>query len=402
MASKHINPDKCIACTICQVYCPIAKVTPNFLGPRLIGPAYERFRLLNISEEESLHYCSNCKNCDIYCPQNVPISTINMMARCESVLKNGGKIRDWILSHGGLLSDILKYIPSSIKNFGMHNFISRFFLDKIGISKKAPIPKFNKHFRLVYKKLKQSKLKKQVVYFPGCFVDDYDYNTGLDIIWLFNKAGYQVIVPKNFVCCSLPLISNGYILDAKKNIKKNIAIIKKYKDKNIPVVTGCPSCALMFKQDIPEMFPNMVFDNYNGGVIDAQEFLLKCVENGELVLENQNANKSIYNNIIYHAPCHLKAQGIGFPSIDLIEKLTPNKISNAQAGCCGISGSYGFKKEKYQIGLEVGKELFDTLNNSNCDIVITECGTCQVQIKHGTGKKVYHPISLIRKIIEHK
>ena len=51
MSSEHINPDKCIACTICQVHCPVAKVTPNFLGPRLIGPAYERFRFLYISEE---------------------------------------------------------------------------------------------------------------------------------------------------------------------------------------------------------------------------------------------------------------------------------------------------------------------------------------------------------------
>ena len=65
MSSEHINPDKCIACTICQVHCPVAKVTPNFLGPRLIGPAYERFRLLDVAEEESLHYCANCKNSDI-------------------------------------------------------------------------------------------------------------------------------------------------------------------------------------------------------------------------------------------------------------------------------------------------------------------------------------------------
>ena len=81
---------------------------------------------------------------------------------------------------------------------------------------------------------------------------------------------------------------------------------------------------------------------------------------------------------------------------------TDHSQDGPQAGCCGISGSYGFKKEKYQIGMEVGEELFDTIKNSNCEIVTTECGTCQAQIKHGTGKKAYHPVSVIRKLVKNK
>ncbi len=398
MSSIHINPDKCIACTICQVHCPVAKVTPNFLGPRLIGPAYERFRLLDVAEEESLHYCANCKNCDIACPQGVAISTMNMEARCKYTEDNGGKIRDWVLSHGGLLADIFKYIPTWLKNFGMHNPVTRLLLDSIGISKKAPVPKFAKHFRLVYKKLKQPKLDKKIVYFPGCYVDDYDYQIGVDMVWIFNQAGYEVIVPEKFKCCGLPLVSNGFKKDAAKNAKVNVSIIKEYKDKNIPIVTGCPSCALMFKKDVPEMFNDVVFDNYAGGVMDAQEFLVGCVERGELKFDNPMPKQSI----IYHTPCHLRAQGIGLPSIDLIETLTGNKVENAQAGCCGISGSYGFKKEKYQIGLDIGNELFEKVKSSNCDIVTTECGTCQVQIQHGTKRKTYHPVSVIRHMVEGK
>ena len=73
--SVRISPDKCIACTTCVVHCPVARVTPKYLGPRMIGPAYERFRLLGLAEDESLTYCSNCKNCDITCPQGVQVST---------------------------------------------------------------------------------------------------------------------------------------------------------------------------------------------------------------------------------------------------------------------------------------------------------------------------------------
>ena len=61
---------------------------------------------------------------------------------------------------------------------------------------------------------------------------------------------------------------------------------------------------------------------------------------------------------------------------------------------------YGFKKEKYKIGMEIGSELFNTIKNSNCEIVTTECGTCQVQIQHGTNQKAYHPVSVIRHMVE--
>lgn len=399
MYSKHINPDKCIACTICQVYCPVAKVTPDFLGPRLIGPAYERFRLLDAGEDESLHYCSNCKNCDIACPQGVPITAFNMIARSEQAKKDGHKIRDWILSHGGLLADVFKYIPAVLKNFAMHNPVSRFALGAAGISEKAPIPKFNKHFRLVYKKLKQDKYNKKIVFFPGCFIDDYDYETGLDVIWIFNRAGYEVIVPDEFCCCGLPLVSNGFMDDAAKNAKINTAVINKYKEQGIPVVTSCPSCALMFKKDVPEFFPDTVSDSYGSGLSDAQEFLMGCVERGELSFNNKSFPKK---SVIYHSPCHLRAQGIGLPGLDIMEALTGIKVKNAQAGCCGISGSYGFKKEKYKIGMEIGSDLFETVKNSGCDIAATECGTCRVQIEHGSGHRAIHPISVIRNMVENR
>ena len=90
MALKHPNPDACIACTTCVVQCPVAQATTNFLGPRMIGPAYERFRLLGLAEEESLHYCANCKNCDIACPQGVPISSLNMMGSAAKSVRPCG------------------------------------------------------------------------------------------------------------------------------------------------------------------------------------------------------------------------------------------------------------------------------------------------------------------------
>ena len=113
--SVRINPDKCIACTTCVVHCPVAEATPKFLGPRMIGPAYERFRLLGLAEDPSLHYCANCKNCDISCPHDVPVSSINMLARAEQCKQQSPGLRDWVLAHGELQARWLRLIRPGSK-----------------------------------------------------------------------------------------------------------------------------------------------------------------------------------------------------------------------------------------------------------------------------------------------
>ncbi len=387
-----INPDKCIACTICQVYCPVANATPNFLGPRLIGPAYERFRKLGLAEDESLHYCANCKNCDIACPHGVPISTFNMLARAKDSKSKHFDLRNWILGHGGLLAKVFQKLPAGLKNFGMLNPVSRQVFDIMGITKKASMPKFDNYFRAEFNKLKQKKYEKSVVLFPGCYIDAYDYNTGLDIVWILNKAGYEVIVPKEFTCCGLPAVSNGFFDDAKKDTIKNIRTIKKYSEFNVPVVTGCPSCSLMLKKDLPEYFPDITDTSYSSNVEYLSDFLLKLFDNGELKLDNMQGG-----SILYHAPCHLRAAGVGEPSVELMKKVGI-ATKSANAGCCGISGSYGFKKDKYDIAMSIGSELFAKVSDSKAEFITTECGTCRVQIEHATSKKAKHTGTVIRKL----
>lgn len=394
-----INPDKCIACTTCVVNCPVSRVTPKFLGPRMIGPAYERFRLMALAEDPSLTYCANCKNCDITCPQGVPVSSINMLARAKHSKKYGSSMRDWVLAHGELQAKLLQLIPAGLKNWGMLNPVTRLVLDKFGIDKRSPLPPFAKQtFRQMFHKIKQPDLPKKVIYFPGCFVDVYDPQSGLDMVWAFNRAGYQVISPDKFCCCGLPMIANGFWADAKSRASQNLAELAKWKKAGIPAVTGCPSCSLVFRQDLAEYFPDLI-EKYGSNILeDAQDFLLECWERGELDIAEKPGQKPL--KIIYHAPCHLRAQGDGLPGLKLLRKMEGVEATPANAGCCGISGSYGFKKEKYDIAMEIGSELFEKIKSSGADFASSECGTCRVQMTHGSGKKALHPVSIIRARIE--
>ncbi|MCR5812932.1 MAG: anaerobic glycerol-3-phosphate dehydrogenase subunit C [Desulfovibrio sp.] len=398
--SIHLDPDKCLACTTCVVHCPVAEVTPAFLGPRMIGPAFERFRLLGIVEDASLQYCANCKNCEIACPQNVPVATINMLARLAQCQETPPSFRDWIVAHGEVLARSLKYFPAWLKNMGTHLPLMRTLLDVIGIHKDCPMPNFAKTaFRDHLPRLAQKGFEKTVAFFPGCYINYYDPGTGFDLVWLLNQAGYRVLVPKDFVCCGIPLISGGFENDARNNARTNLRVLAELKAQNIPVITACPSCRLMLSREMGEFFPDLLPEE-TVAIDDAQSFLLKCVATGELAIKKPQAAAKTKISAIYHAPCHLRAQGIGLPAVELLRFFPDIEICEANAGCCGISGSYGFKKEKYAIAQSVGSKLFQRVQESGRPLVVSECGTCRLQIAAATHKPAMHPLTLVRAALE--
>ncbi len=393
------TPDACTACTVCVAHCPVAKATMDFRGPKLTGPAYERFRLLGFGDEASLEYCSNCKNCDMSCPSGVPVATFNMLARAAYCREHPQKLRDWILAHSGDLGKLTAIAPAWMLNFGMGNPLSRTALHALGIEKRAPLPDFGPlaRRRELDRMKKNVPAQKTVVFFPGCFIRYYDPQTGLDLVRVFEKSGYTVIVPEEFECCGLPMVAGGYAEDARDKARVNTMELARWTKKGIPVITACPSCALMLKHEYRDLFPEEHLDNHAEHVIDACEFIMDLIRSGEL-----KPGKAIpsENNLAYHAPCHLRAQGAGRTGLHLLRMVPGLAVADMDAGCCGISGSYGFKRGKYDIGMAVGSELFAALKASKAPLSVSECGTCRVQMRHGSGIPAVHPISIVLHALE--
>ena len=235
------------------------------------------------------------------------------------------------------------------------NGLVRSILDMLGIDRKAFMPSYApKRFRALLKDLRQPKTGRKVALFPGCYVDLYDPQAGLDLVWALNQAGCEVVCPDAFCCCGVPMVASGFMLDAGVNAKRNLLEVKKLKEQGIPVLTACPSCELMFREELPTFFPELVASlQCDSALVDAQEFLLEAESRGELKLDV----KPGAGRYLYHAPCHMRALGIGLPGFELLRRFGVD-VRPASAGCCGISGSYGFKKEKHEVSMKVGAELF--------------------------------------------
>ncbi|MBR4741366.1 MAG: 4Fe-4S binding protein, partial [Desulfovibrio sp.] len=185
----QLDLDKCLGCQSCVVYCPVAEVSQDFLGPRLLGPALERFRLLGLSSDPSLSYCANCKNCEISCPQNVPVASFNMAARLHNPHPS---LRDWIVAHSEVIAKWTAFLPTWLKNTSLNLTPIRILLDLLGIAKQSPMPKFAaKTFVKHIQHLPQlgHDGQKKVVFYPGCYINYYDQGSGFDLVWLLNRAG---------------------------------------------------------------------------------------------------------------------------------------------------------------------------------------------------------------------
>lgn len=395
MTIQHNNPDSCTACTACISQCPVTAVTRKFRGPKMVGPALERMRLSQEDTEPSLEYCSNCKNCDMACPSGVPISTLNMLARAKFFKNRSHSLRDDMLAHGEKMAKLAEKIPGGafLANLGMNLGGSLGLMNLAGITGERPLPAYAaESFLRQFKKLKQQSCPDKVVFYPGCFINYNDPQVGLDFVAVMQANGYEVIVEEDFVCCGSPMVATGYLDEAGEHARTNTELLKKWRQQGYPVITCCTSCGLMLKQEYQELYDIEGLAENAKNLYDGCEFLLLLADKGKLNTQFAALEKKV----LYHAPCHLRAQGFGLPALDLLELIPGLRVENADAGCCGISGNYGFKADKYDISMAIGEELFQRIKDSGVDTVVSDCGTCRLQITHGAKVKTVHPMTLLR------
>ena len=387
--------DRCLSCTSCMANCPVMAAIKDYRGPKLVGPAHGRMHFSQEDIEATLVFCSNCKSCDRACPSGVAVSTLNMLQRAEYYKTHQHTQAEDMIAHGERMSKLIRKIPfgATFSNIGMGLGKTLGIFDKLGLAGKRDMPAYaSTPFKDLFSRIKQTTSNKKIVMFTGCYINDNEPQVGEAFVKVMNANGYEVLIDKGFNCCGSPLVVTGYLDEARQHADNNVARILDWKRQGIPVVTPCTSCSLMLKEEYHELFGEDKFHEAATNVYDAFEFLEILQERGEF---NDN-HKTISQKFLYHVPCHLKSQAIGLPAQDILEEFGA-KVQTADAGCCGISGNYGFRKDKYEISMKIGAKLFERVKQKDFDKVISDCGTCRMQIHHGTDIKPLHPIEILAK-----
>ncbi|MCL2735840.1 MAG: anaerobic glycerol-3-phosphate dehydrogenase subunit C [Propionibacteriaceae bacterium] len=385
--------DQCLKCTICETQCPVMAVTPLFPGPKFVGPQAERYRHGD-SVDHSLDYCSSCGTCTLVCPQGVKIAELNSVARA-AMKKDHMPVRDQIISRTTLMGKAMHPV-APVANWALRLAPVRWIMEKvIGIHRKAAMPVASTQTFSSWLKHHTSSTQPtrgKVVFFHGCAGEYFEVETSIKTVELLEHLGFQVVTPKQG-CCGLALQSNG-LFDAARTYVRDLSAQLDI-EPGTPIIGSAASCVGMLKHEAREIMgvddPALI--EVGARVRDASEFLLDLAERGELPLDFT----PVPLTVAYHAPCQLKGQGMGKPALDLLRLIPGLTVVDAEATCCGIAGTYGFKKEKYDIGQAVGKPLFDAVLEVNPHLAVCDTETCRWQIAAATGAQVVHPVWLLHK-----
>ena len=262
------------------------------------------------------------------------------------------------------------------------------------IHRRAPLPAFtNQRFTTWFRKQQQAgDGKPKVVFFHGCSNQYYEPRVGRAAVRVLQANGFEVIVPPQN-CCGLPLLSNGEFRAARRYHRSNVHHLAPFARQGIPIVGTSTSCTLTLKEEAPELLDMHDEDTrlVAEHVVDFNEFLLMLLEQGSLRTDFQ----SLPLKLAYHVPCQYRAHRLGRPGMEILELLPGLQVVDSHAACCGVAGTYGYKKEKYDIAMQVGKPLFDFVIEIGGPVAICDSETCRWQITHATGKPAIHPVELI-------
>ena len=396
--SKH-NFEECMKCTVCTAYCPVLQVNPLYPGPKQAGPDGERLRLKDpYFFNYALKYCMNCKRCEVACPSGVNVADLIQAARIKYD-HSKPKLRDTILASTDFMGTVARPVAPIVNGVTKLGITKSAMDALLRIDRQRTFPSYSpRSFESWLKRRdkEQAVFQDQVAYFHGCYVN-YNYpQLGKDLVKVLNALGVGVQLLEKEKCCGIAMITNGMSEKATKNAQHNVAALRKaVVDKGLRVVTTSSSCTLTMREEYPNL---LGVDNADvrDSLLMATRFIFEKLEKGAALKFKADYHKKI----AYHVPCHMEKMGWGVFSEKLLRMIPGVEFTLLDSACCGIAGTYGFKKENYAASQAIGAALFDQIKTVNPDVVACDCETCKWQIEMSTGYSVMNPISILAEAIE--
>lgn len=387
--------DHCVKCTICETHCPVSAVTPLFPGPKYVGPQAERHR--SAAEEPvdaSLDWCSGCGICTQVCPHDVKIAEINSQARAVMKARAGVPLRDRLIARPDVLGRLGGPVVP-LANLTMRSRLLRRLGEPVlGIHRHAPLPPLaGRTFqRWARRRTPSAATTSEVVFFHGCSINWFEPGLGRMTVAVLEHNGRTVTIPPQG-CCGLPLQSNGLFDEARAQMRRIAATFAPYARRGVPIVATSTSCGLMLKREAREILglhddPDLALVAEN--TVDICEYLVGLHERGEL----RTDFRSLPWKVPYHAPCQQQGHGMGKPALDLFALVPDLTVTEMHHACCGIAGTYGLKREKYDVAMKVGAALFDQVRKLAPETSACDSETCRWQITHGSGVPSVHPVEI--------
>ena len=338
-------------------------------------------------------------------PWNLDFPHLMLRAKAIKAKKGEVRVRDKILSATDVVGRIagIPVIAQAVNAVNKTD-VGRTLLDvTLGVATDAPIPEY--HSNSARRQLAGRELKVQakptedtrgkVVLFTTCYGNRNEPDLNLDLVKVFEHNGIPVKIVSQEKCCGMPKLELGDLETVARHKDTNIPALKQAIDEGYDIVAPIPSCVLMFKQELPLMFPEDAdVQAVKARIFDPFEYLMLRHKAGLLRTDFTDE----LGKVSYHVPCHLRVQNIGLKTRDVL-KLVPNTTIDVIERCSGHNGTYAVKKEFRPASVKIGKPVMSRVEKANPDHYTSDCPMAGHQIETGLKdpKEPEHPLKLLRK-----
>lgn len=376
----------------------------------------ETLEVDGIAKKDYWQVIDHCFMCDlcylVKCPYVPPhewnVDFPHLMLRAKAFkFKNGEvKTRDRLITSTDTLGKLASIpVITQTVNAVSSNKLSRKLLEKtLGIHADSLLPKYHSDTLIKRDKRRSTAIVKveasetttgRVALFTTCYGNYNEPQIGEDLIQVLEHNNIQVQLVQDTQCCGMPKLELGD-LDAVTRAKQtNIKILAQLVDEGWDIITPIPSCTLMFKQELPLMFPDDV------AVIKVQQALFDPFE--YLMLRNKAGKlntdfKQPLGKISYHVACHQRVQRIGMKTRETLSLIPDTEVLPIER-CSGHDGTYTFKSEYHDTAMKICKPVVNKVKQQQADVYTSDCAMAGHHIEAGLadGSKPLHPISLLRK-----
>jgi len=345
---------------------------------------------------EHCYLCDLCymTKCPYVPPHEWNVDFPHLMLRAKAVnFKQGkAKLRDKVLTSTEAVGNLAGIpVVAQVVNAANKSRPIRKVLEKTaGIHADAPLPEFHSSSLRKRVKGKQPVLPTagaagrttgKVALFVTCYCNRNTPGVAEDLIAVFEHNGISVTLADKEACCGMPKLELGD-LDAVERAKDvNIPRLVELVEQGWDIVAPIPSCVLMFKQELPLMFPDdETVERVRQAFYDPFEYLMMRHKEGKLSTEF----KQSLGRIAYHAPCHQRVQNIGLKTRDMLA-LVPDTTIDVIERCSGHDGTYAVKAESHEISTKICRPVVNKVKQAEAEHYVSDCPMAGAQISNGMG-----------------
>lgn len=342
-------------------------------------------------------------------PWNLDFPHLMLRAKAVKFRKGQTKFRDKLLSSTDAIGK-LAAIPVVAQTVNAVNRVgaARSVLDAaIGVHKDRVLPPYSpSKFRSTASDSASHTVKDgertrgKVAIFSTCYINYNEPGIGHDLLAILHHNEIPYVLVEKEACCGMPKLELGDLESVRRLKEVNIPGLAKLAAAGYAILTPVPSCTLMFRKELPLLFPeDAEVRQVAGAMVDPFEYLVLRGKDGLLKTDF----KKPLGKVSYHIPCHSRVQNMGQKTREMLEAVPGTEVNTVER-CSGHDGTWGVKSEYYENSMKIGRPVFRQMAEPGPDYIGSDCPIAGIHIEQGIGelgegKKVAqraHPLSLLR------